>query len=129
MTGHGKTSAGPTAAVDNRTEPQHLEAREPGEKFTTRIENGEDRTETTIKGGSNKYGGGPDKPRTGDARSNSERNPRNSQYRTHSPREKFTSNKSNNTKLPTIKQATTMTVRTNSTMREKVNGKKRRIYG
>ena len=56
------------------------------------------RIQRATKRGSSKYGSGPDKPRTGDARSNSERNPRNSQYRTHSPREKFTSNKSNNTK-------------------------------
>ena len=51
-----------------------------------------------TKHGSNKYGGGPDKPGTGDARSNSEWKPRNSQHGTYPPHKKFTSNKINNIK-------------------------------
>ena len=67
-----KIKSGLTAAEGNRIEPQHLETREPGEGSTMRIKHIKNRT-GTIRNGSNKYGGGPDKPVTGDARSNSER--------------------------------------------------------
>ena len=98
MARHRETPTGPTAAGDNRTEPQHLEAREPGKEFTTRIKNGKDQTETTIKDGSDKYGDGPDRPGTGDARSNSERGATDPQLRVHSPPHKSTSNKTVGTK-------------------------------
>ena len=93
MTRHGETLAGHTADGDNRTEPQHLESREPGKKFTTEDKTSKNQTETPTDDGSDKYGDGPDGPGTGDARSNSERGATFPQPRIHSPPHRSTSNK------------------------------------
>ena len=93
MARNGRTPAGHTAARDNRTELQHMENREPGRKFTTQTKNDKDNTKTTTEGSSDKCGDGPNKPRTGDARSNSERGATDPLHRMCSPPHRSTSNK------------------------------------
>ena len=93
MARNGITPAGHTAARDNRTELQHMENREPGRKFTTQTKNDKDNTKTTTEGSSDKCGDGPNKPRTGDARSNSERGATGTLQRICSPSHRSTSNK------------------------------------
>ena len=99
MARNGINPAGHTAARDNRTDLQHMENREPRRRFTTQTDNDKDKTKTTTEGSSDKCGDGPVGPRTGDARSNSERGATDPLHRICSPPHRSTSNKTIGTEV------------------------------